>query len=144
MPWRAAVGNVEFDPADEERVRRLLGAEALQAPVACRPLRLDDLPGGERRGADVADLALLDEVGERAECLVDVRLGVGAVHLGEVDPVGPESAQRVLDRGDDPAARDAALVGSSPIGPQNFVARTTSSRRPSSALPRISSDSPAE
>jgi hypothetical protein len=35
-------------------------------------------------------------------------------------------------------------LGSSPIGPQNLVARTTSSRRPLSALPTISSDSPAE
>src|SRR6478609_9110232 len=33
---------------------------------------------------------------------------------------------------------------SSPIGMKNFVARTTSSRRPLSALPTISSDSPAE
>jgi hypothetical protein len=35
-------------------------------------------------------------------------------------------------------------LGASPIGPQNLVARTTSSRRPLSALPTISSDSPAE
>jgi hypothetical protein len=28
---------------------------------------LDDLPRGERRGTDVADLALVDEVGQRAE-----------------------------------------------------------------------------
>ena len=34
--------------------------------------------------------------------------------------------------------------GSSPIGMKNLVASTTSSRRPFSALPTISSDSPAE
>ena len=66
---------------------------------------------GERRRADVADLALLDEVGQRAERLVDVGVGVGAVDLVEVDVVGPEPAQRVLDLGDDPAARVAAVVG---------------------------------
>ena len=102
--------HVELDAADQDRVRRLLGAEALEAPVACRPLRLDDLAGGERGGPDVADLALLNEIGERAERLVDVGFGVGAVHLVEVDPVGTQAPQRVLDLGDDPAARTAAVV----------------------------------
>ena len=36
---------------------------------------------------------------------------VGAVDLVEVDPVGAEAPQRVLDLGDDPAARTAAVVG---------------------------------
>ena len=36
------------------------------------------------------------------------------------------------------------MFGSLPIGAKNFVATTTSSRRPASALPTISSDSPAE
>ena len=98
MPWRCAVGSTSSSiAADEQRVGRLLGAEALQAPLARGPLRLDDLPGGERRGADVADLALLDEVGQRAEGLVDVGVRVGAVDLVEVDPVGAEPPQRVLD-----------------------------------------------
>src|SRR3954470_4300227 len=35
-------------------------------------------------------------------------------------------------------------LGSSPMGMKNLVARTMSSRRPLRALPRISSDSPAE
>ena len=37
--------------------------------------------------------------------------GLGAVDLVEVDPVGPQPAQRVLDLLDDPAARVAELVG---------------------------------
>ena len=73
MPWRCAVGqHVELDAADQQRVGRLLGAEALQVALARGPLRLDDLAGRVRRGADVADLALLDEVGQRAERLLDV------------------------------------------------------------------------
>src|SRR4051794_35875971 len=41
--------------------------------------------------------------------------------------------------------RDPPLrLGASPIGMKNFVARTTSSRRPLSAFPTISSDSPDE
>ena len=36
--------HVELDAADEKRVRRLLGAKALQAAVARDPLGFDDLP----------------------------------------------------------------------------------------------------
>jgi hypothetical protein len=43
--------------------------------------------------AEVADLALVDQVGECAEGLVEVGLGVPAVDLVEVDPVGVEPAQ---------------------------------------------------
>jgi hypothetical protein len=46
----------------------------------------------------------VDEIGQRAERLVDVRPRVGAVHLVEVDPVGAQPPQRALDLGDDPAA----------------------------------------
>ena len=136
--------DVELDLAHEHRVRRLLGAEPLQAALARGPLRLDDLPGRERRRADGADLALLDEVGERAERLLDVGVGVGAVDLVEVDPVGAEPAERVLDLGHDPAPREAPAVRVLAHRPHTLVASTTSSRRPRSALPTISSDSPAE
>ena len=108
--------HVEFDPAGQQRVGRLLGAEALQAPLARRPLRLDDLRAGERRGADGADLALADEVGQRAERLLDVGLRVGAVELVEVDPVGAQAPQRVLDGLDDPGREPPRRLGSSPIG----------------------------
>jgi hypothetical protein len=103
--------DVELDAADEQRVGRLLGAEALQVAVTRGPLRLDDLRPGVRRGADVSDLALLHEVGERSERLLDVDLRVGAVHLVEVDVVGAQAPQRVLDLGHDPAARSSTLVG---------------------------------
>ena len=49
--------------ADQHRVGRLLADEALAAAPLGDPLRLDDLMGGERRAADVADLAGADEVG---------------------------------------------------------------------------------
>ena len=60
--------------------------------------------------AEVADLALVNQVGECAEGLVEVGLGVPAVDLVEVDPVGAEPAQRVLDLADDPAAGAATVV----------------------------------
>ena len=103
--------HVELDAPGQQRVGRLLGAEALQPALARRPLGLDDLAARVRRRADVADLALLDEVGERAERLLDVDGRIGAVHLVEVDVVGAEAPQRVLDRPDDPAPRPAAPVG---------------------------------
>jgi hypothetical protein len=90
--------------------RRLLGDETLQMPVARDPLRLDDLAGWERGGADVADLALAHEVAERRQRLVDVGARIRAVDLVQVDPVGVEPPQRVLHRADDPAARVAPLA----------------------------------
>ena len=80
-------------------------------PVARDPLRLDDLAARERGGADVADLALVHEVAERRQRLLDVGARIGAVDLVEVDPVGAQPPQRVLDRAHDPAARAALLVG---------------------------------
>ena len=102
--------DVLLDAADQDRVRRLLGDEPLQVAVPGCPLGLDDLRSGVRRGADVADLALADEVGEGAEGLLHVGVGAGPVDLVEVDVVGAQAAQGVLDLAHDPAAGSAALV----------------------------------
>ena len=64
--------DVGLDAAHHDRVRRLLGDEPFQPAVAGGPLGLDDLAGGVRRGSDVADLALPDEIGEGAEGFLDV------------------------------------------------------------------------
>ena len=53
----------------------------------------------------------MDEVAQRAERLVDVGVGLGAVDLVQVDPVGSQPPERVLHLRDDPAPRVAALVG---------------------------------
>ena len=45
------------------------------------------------------DLALVDDIGERTEGLVDVTVGVGLVDLVEVDPIGVQAPQGVLDAG---------------------------------------------
>jgi hypothetical protein len=67
------VGQVEVEP--EDRVGRLLGDEAFAVAALGGPLGLDDGRGGEGRVAEVADLALVDQVGECAEGLVEVGLG---------------------------------------------------------------------
>ena len=66
---------------------------------------------GVRRRADVADLALRDEVRQRAERLLVVGPRVPAVHLVEVDPVGLQAFERGFDLAHDPAPRVAGLVG---------------------------------
>jgi hypothetical protein len=76
--------HVELDAANEQRVWRLLGAEALEVAGVRGPLGLDDLAGGVGGGADVADLDLLDEVGQRAEGFLNVGVGVGSVDQVEV------------------------------------------------------------
>ena len=106
-----------LDLAGEDRVRRLLGAEALQAAAVGGPVGLDDQLGGIRRAPGVADLAGVDEVVERAERVLDVRRRIGPVHLVEVDPVGAEATQRVLDLAHDPAPAVARHVRALPHRP---------------------------
>jgi hypothetical protein len=53
----------------------------------------------------------VDQVGERGQRLLNVGAGVRPVDLVEVDVVGLQAAQRVLDLGHDPAARVALLIG---------------------------------
>ena len=102
--------HVGLDATGEQGIERLLADEALAAAPLGRPLRLHDLVRRERGGADVAHLAGADEVGQCPERLVDVGVGIGAVHLVEVDPVRAEPAQAALDRLHDPTPRVAALV----------------------------------
>ena len=53
----------------------------------------------------------MDQVAERAEGFVDVGGRVRPVDLVEVDPVGLQPAQAVVDLADDPAPRVALHVG---------------------------------
>ena len=103
--------HVALDGAHEDRVGRLLAAEALAAALLGRPLGLHDQVGRERGRADGPHLALVDEVGERAQRLVDVGRPVGTVHLVEIDPVGAEASEAVLARPDDVPSARAVGVG---------------------------------
>jgi hypothetical protein len=51
------------------------------------------------------------EVGQCPEGFLDVGVGARSVDLVEVDPVGLEAAQRVLDLADDPSPGAPLLVG---------------------------------
>jgi hypothetical protein len=80
-------------------------------------LGLDDGLGRERRRSEVAHLALPHEIGQRRQRVVEIGVRVRTVHLVEVDVVGAQPAEAVLDGPDDPPAGVALLVGVLAHGP---------------------------
>ena len=74
-------------------VLALLGHERRQSPLGRDRVRLLDHLRGEVGGADRAHGALLDELVQRLQRLLERRHAVRAVVLVEVDPVGAEPAQ---------------------------------------------------
>ncbi len=99
-------------------------------------------PPGRRTSRGSRTLPGVHEVGEHAERVVEVDGPVEAVHLVEVDVVGAQAAQAASHGQHDPAPRAATAVGVRAHRDEAFVASTTSSRRPRSASPTISSLSP--
>ena len=81
-----------------------------------RPLRRARLQrrlqarGGVVGGADRADLALVDQLGEGAERLLQRHRLVVLVRLVEVDPLHAEAAEARLDGGVDPVGREALAL----------------------------------
>jgi hypothetical protein len=84
--------------------------------------RLHQVPGRPVRDADVADLPGLDQRVERREGLLERGPSVPAVHLQEVDVVGPEPPQAALTARDDVSAREAEVVRL-PGGPEEDLRR---------------------
>src|SRR6266511_2408266 len=74
------------------------------------PVRVGDPEAGVVGGADVAHLALHDQLVEGGDRLLQWRLGIGAMLLVEVDVVGLEPAQAGLDRAPDVATGAAGLL----------------------------------
>ena len=127
---------------DEADPQLAAGRQDLGLRVA-RPERVLGLHGGDRmdgvraadrvgRGlaeADVAHLALLDELAHRADRLLDRNVGVDAVLVVEVDVIGAQPLQRAVDR----AAHVLGEPSSGPIvdmspGVANPIRARTSSR----------------
>src|SRR6266478_8125752 len=99
--------HLAIEPARQEAVLLLARDEVVKAVIPSRPLRLDDLPARQGRAADVADLALADEIVERPQGLLDWCARIRLVLLVKVDPVGFEPSQAGLDLGDNVVARGA-------------------------------------
>ena len=68
------------------------------------PVRLGQPPRREVGATDVAHLALAHEVVQRAQRFLDRGARIETVDLIQVDPVGAQAAQTVLDGGHDVAA----------------------------------------
>ena len=102
--------HVGLDAAHEDGIRRLLAHEPLAAATVGDPLRLDDRGSRERGAPQVADLALVHEVRQRAQRVVDVGPRVGTVDLVQVDVVRVEAPEALLALADDPPAGVAAHV----------------------------------
>ncbi len=82
--------------------------------------RLRELPRQHRRGAEVEDLARLHHVVQRLERLLDRHPSVPAVRLVQVDVVGAQAAEAVVDLLHDVLAGQAHAVGSLAHRPEHL------------------------
>lgn len=103
-------------------------------------LRLGELPRVHRTRPDVAGLARLHHVVQGLHGLLDRRRPVPAVDLVEVDVVGAQTAQAVVDLGHDRLAGQPATVGPRPHlavhlgGQHDLVAAGEVGQRPADDL----------
>ena len=109
-PSRSHVGSSSrLRVAGEPRVLALLG-DVGDPELLRDPRRLLERGRLVVRRADGADLALVDELLQRAERLLERRLLVLLVVLVEVDVVGLQAPERRVERAADEAARAVLLV----------------------------------
>ncbi len=100
-----------FDFPVEEIVTRLDGVEARPALKGARAQRQGHLPGRIIRAAQVADLAVADQVVQGPQGFLQGSFGIGTVRLIEVNVAGAQPAQTVLDRLQDVPSRQALVIG---------------------------------
>ena len=81
----------------EQRPVILRGDERLRACLPGQVRGVGDLPAGEVGVPEVADLTLGDQFAQRVQGLADGRDRIGRVQLVQVEIVGAEPAQRLLD-----------------------------------------------
>ena len=104
--------DVPFDVPGEDAVGRLLADESLEAAPLAGPMGLHDHRGREGRTSEVTNLPLMHQVRQRPERLLKRRLRPGAMDLVQVDVVGAQPAEGVLDLPRDPQSGIALLVHS--------------------------------
>ena len=116
--------------------------EFLQIILFGGPLRLANFPFEEIGEPEVTNLAGADQIVQGAHGFLDRRQPVRPVHLIEVDVVGLEPPQARLAGPHDMQARGSDIVRAVVHPVENLVAMTALSRRPTSAAPSFSSDTP--
>ena len=109
----------ELGPVDQAVVR-LDRVVARQTVLVAGPQCLGQPPCRIVGAADIAHLALLHQIVQRAHGLVDGRAGVIEVGLVEVDVVGVQPAQAVLHGCHDVAAAQSLAVGAVPHAAANL------------------------
>ncbi len=107
----AELHHFSFFFAVEEVVVILHGDEARPAVLVGEIESFAELPGVHAAGADVAGFAGFHYVVQGFESFFDWGLVIPAVGLIEIDIVGAESAEAVIDFGEDCFAGQAAAVG---------------------------------
>ncbi len=98
----------------------LHGGEAGEAEFAGFREHLAELPGIHGRCADIESFALADDLIERFESFFDGGFVIEAVDLIEIDVIGTEALQAVIDGVMDVLAGEAAGVGIVTHGVEDF------------------------
>src|SRR5437870_4821689 len=94
--------NIELDAPHEDRIRRRLGHEALEATLRADRMCLRLVPRGKHRATEVSDLAVPYEIGQHIERLLEVGVEVGPMDLIEVDVIGAKAFEARRDLTHDP------------------------------------------
>src|SRR5207248_2258032 len=113
--------DVALDAPHEDRIRRGLGDEALEAALRADRMRLRLVPRGKHRATEVPDLAVPYQIGEHVERLLQVGVEVRPVNLIEVDVIGAKAFETRVDLTHDPEPRGALFIRAVP-GTQTHLA----------------------
>ena len=101
-----------FVGAADQRIIDLMRDETRPAVAIGDRLRLHDLPAGIVGNAGITDLAPGDQSVERAHDFLGRCRSVEGMELEQIDIVGAQAPQRILDRADQPGAGRAPILRS--------------------------------
>src|SRR6202050_2325650 len=114
--------------ASDERVVRLMSDVARPAVAFADVERFHEVPTGKIGAADIANLAALHEIVQRAQSFFDGSECIEPVHLIQVNVIGFQTAQAGFASGNQMMARGADFIGARPNferrfrGDENFIA----------------------
>src|SRR4029453_5443953 len=106
--------DVDLDVPHENRIRRRLGHEALEATLRADRMRLRLVPRGEHRATEVPDLADPYQIGQHVERLLEVGVEIGPMDLVQVDVIGAKAFEARLDLAHDPKPRGTLFIWAIP------------------------------
>ena len=110
MPRLRSGDQLQLHGSHGEVVQALLGGQAHEVPCRGGALGEGHIPAGEVAAADVADLALADQLLHRLPDLLPRRGAVDVVHLVQVDVIGLQPPQARLAGASDVVGGQPAVV----------------------------------